>query len=243
MSNNRKRYNLSLMSEEAIQQLMNSVVDDDDSEDDKSVNEEDFDSDDEVNMQLAYEDFEEIDHYIDHLYNASAIDLLSSAINISVDEPNESTPPSSEQPSTSSNAMNKTTKQPPRRKRARSPLPQIEEERGYAEEFVGTAFGVDITSVLWKDTKCVRLVSTYAGVKPFCTSTDTCQPPKVTRFDRKKKEYVDIDCPTIVKEYNRHMGGVDLLDGVIGRYHIRLKTKKWAGYSGCQRIYHLPPDS
>ncbi|XP_018797245.1 PREDICTED: uncharacterized protein LOC108974084 [Bactrocera latifrons] len=119
MSNNRKRYNLSLMSEEAIQQLMNSVVDDDDSEDDKSVNEEDFDSDDsaqEVNMQLANEDFEEIDHYIEHLCNASAIDLLSSAINISVDEPNESTPPCSEQPSTSSNAMNITTKQPPRRK-------------------------------------------------------------------------------------------------------------------------------
>ncbi|XP_049306462.1 piggyBac transposable element-derived protein 1-like [Bactrocera dorsalis] len=60
-------------------------------------------------------------------------------------------------------------------------------ERGYAEEFVGTVFGVDITSVLWKDTQCVRLVSTYAGVKPFCTSTDTCQSPIVTRFDRKKK--------------------------------------------------------
>uniref|UniRef100_A0A0K8UMZ4 PiggyBac transposable element-derived protein 3 n=1 Tax=Bactrocera latifrons TaxID=174628 RepID=A0A0K8UMZ4_BACLA len=106
-------------------------------------------------------------------------------------------------------------------------------ERGYAEEFVGTAFGVDITSVLWKDTKYVRLVSTYAGVKPFCTSTDTCQPPKVTRFDRKEKEYVDIDCPTIVKEYNRHMGGVDLMDDLIGRYHIRLKPKKWT-----LRLFH-----
>lgn len=31
-------------------------------------------------------------------------------------------------------------------------------ERGYSEEYVGTVYGVDITSVLWQDNKPVRLL-------------------------------------------------------------------------------------
>ena len=41
------------------------------------------------------------------------------------------------------------------------------------------------------------------------------------------KQRIEVDCPNIVKEYNYHMGGVDLMDGLLGRYHIRMKTKKW----------------
>lgn len=40
-------------------------------------------------------------------------------------------------------------------------------ERGYSEEYVANAFGIDISSVLWQDNKTVRLLSTYVGVKPF----------------------------------------------------------------------------
>ncbi|XP_072386488.1 uncharacterized protein [Diabrotica undecimpunctata] len=40
-----------------------------------------------------------------------------------------------------------------------------------------------------------------------------------------KKRYIDVDCPQIIKEYGSHMGGVDPMDGVIGRNHIRLKTR------------------
>ncbi|XP_072380837.1 uncharacterized protein [Diabrotica undecimpunctata] len=50
-----------------------------------------------------------------------------------------------------------------------------------------------------------------------------------------KKRYIDVDCPQIIKECNRHMGGVDLMDGLIGRYHIRLKTRN----SMLQIFYHL----
>lgn len=100
-------------------------------------------------------------------------------------------------------------------------------ERGYSEEFVGSAHGVEISTVLWKDTKCVRLASTYAGIKPFQTTYDDVQPSKTTRYDRKEKCYVDVECPNIIKEYNAHMGGVDLMDSLMSRYHIRLKTKKW----------------
>lgn len=100
-------------------------------------------------------------------------------------------------------------------------------ERGYSEEYVANAFGIDISSVLWRDNKTVRLLSTYVGVKPFLSRQ--IETPTLTskRWDRKTKQKVDVDCPFIIKEYNRHMGGVDLMDGLIGRYHIRMKTRKW----------------
>lgn len=47
---------------------------------------------------------------------------------------------------------------------------------------------------------------------------------KVARYDRKEGEYVEVPQPRIIKEYNRHMGGVDLMDGLMGRYHIKAKT-------------------
>ncbi|OWR52641.1 hypothetical protein KGM_202606 [Danaus plexippus plexippus] len=114
-------------------------------------------------------------------------------------------------------------------------LQQKKVDRGYSEEFVGTAYGIDISSVLWNDTKTVRLLSTYVGVKPFASKNINKQISKVTRWDRKKKTHYDIDCPQIIKEYNRHMGGVDLMDGLLGRYHIRMKTRKWTN----RIFYHM----
>lgn len=107
-------------------------------------------------------------------------------------------------------------------------------ERGYSEEYVGTAYGVDITSVLWQDNKPVRLLSTYVGVKPFL-SNELRPSSKSIRWDRKIKQQVEVDCPFIIKEYNRHMGGVDLMDGLLGRYHIRMKTNKWTN----RLFFHL----
>lgn len=43
----------------------------------------------------------------------------------------------------------------------------------------------------------------------------------------KSAETQNIPCPAAVKEYNRFMGGVDLLDSFIGRHKILLKSKKW----------------
>lgn len=107
--------------------------------------------------------------------------------------------------------------------------------RGYSEEFVGNAYGIDITSVLWNDTKPVRLLSTYVGVKPLASRNDSVQSQKVRRWDRQKRVYNEIDCPQIIKDYNRHMGGVDLMDGLLGRYRIHMKTRKWSN----RIFYHL----
>lgn len=60
---------------------------------------------------------------------------------------------------------------------------------------------------MWKDNKVV--LSTYCGKHPIYS---------VKRFDKKLKTQIEVDCPFLIKEYNRHMGGVDLLD-----IDIRLK--------------------
>ncbi|XP_047541815.1 uncharacterized protein LOC125074530 [Vanessa atalanta] len=88
--------------------------------------------------------------------------------------------------------------------------------RGFYEENVATVDDIDVSAVVWKDNKPVNLLSTYVGAEPATT---------VTRFDKSKKERVAIPCPKVIKEYNAHMGGVDLLDSFIGRYHITMKSR------------------
>lgn len=52
------------------------------------------------------------------------------------------------------------------------------------------------------------------------------QTAKTPHYDRKQKQFIEMDClSTIIREYNSHMGGVDLMDGLMGRYHIRAKTR------------------
>lgn len=98
------------------------------------------------------------------------------------------------------------------------------EQRGFSIEYTGMAYGVDMITVLWKDNKCVRLASTYVGIERFQRANPDKQVAKAPRFDRKQKKYVEVDCPQIIREYNSHMGGVDLMDGLIGRYHVRVKS-------------------
>lgn len=83
---------------------------------------------------------------------------------------------------------------------------------------------MDVTTVLWKDTKNVRLASTYVGIKSFLTLNPSSQPAKVPRYNRKQKEYIQVDCLQIIREYNAHMGSVDLMDSYMGRNELRIKT-------------------
>lgn len=98
--------------------------------------------------------------------------------------------------------------------------------RGTCQEFISCVDGVDISSVIWKDNKYVTLLSSFVGKQPLS---------KVNRYDRKEKKVVQVDCPSIIREYNKHMGGVDLLDSNMGRYKIFLKSRKWY----LRIFYHL----
>lgn len=98
--------------------------------------------------------------------------------------------------------------------------------RGTYEEQMVDYGGVDMTAISWKDNKQVVLLSTYVGADPVGV---------IERFDKKMKKRVPVTCPKIIREYNAHMGGVDLMDSHLGRYKIRVKTKKWY----LRIFYHL----
>ncbi|GBO98763.1 PiggyBac transposable element-derived protein 1 [Eumeta japonica] len=49
----------------------------------------------------------------------------------------------------------------------------------------------------------------------------------VSTFDKLQKKHITVERLFIVAEYNRHMGGVDLTDCVMGHYKIRLRSKRW----------------
>lgn len=72
--------------------------------------------------------------------------------------------------------------------------------------------------VRWNDNKPVTLISTYVAAEPV---------HKIKRYSKEKKVKVDVECPQIVKDYNKHMGGVDLADMLISLYRTPLKTRRW----------------
>ena len=50
---------------------------------------------------------------------------------------------------------------------------------------------------------------------------------KIKRWDKKTKQYLDIEQPEVIKMYNKSMGGVDKIDQLIAYYRIFIKSKKW----------------
>jgi hypothetical protein len=98
--------------------------------------------------------------------------------------------------------------------------------RGTFIEAVTSIEGIDVAIILWMDNKPVTLMSTFVSQDPL---------EEVQRFDRKKRKVISVKCPQIVKLYNKHMGGADLLDSNTGRLKIKIKSRKWYF-----RIFLLP---
>jgi hypothetical protein len=85
----------------------------------------------------------------------------------------------------------------------------------------------DTIFVRWFDNRAVLMVSTFCGVGE---SDNT-----VSRWDRKRKARIQVPVPDIVIAYNRHMGGVDLVDSLLSYYKICLRSKKWT----TRMFYHF----
>ncbi|XP_060806107.1 piggyBac transposable element-derived protein 3-like [Amyelois transitella] len=98
--------------------------------------------------------------------------------------------------------------------------------RGTYEEQMTEFDGIDLTAVTWKNNKVVTFLSSYVGAEPV---------GQVERFDKANKTRIKISCPHIIKEYNAHMGGVDLMDSFFGRYRIAMRSRKWY----LRILYHL----
>lgn len=84
----------------------------------------------------------------------------------------------------------------------------------------------NIIFLKWFDNKPVHLISSYVGVEPM---------DMVKRWSVKDKKHIQVDRPAIVKEYNEHMGGVDLMDMLVELYRIDIKAKRYY----LRIIFHL----
>lgn len=90
--------------------------------------------------------------------------------------------------------------------------------RGTFEEFETVIDGQKIIIVRWYDNRAVTTASTFAGVQPVAS---------VDRWERTQKRIVQVDCPSSVRTYNKHMGGVDQNDALIAFYRIHIRSKKF----------------
>jgi len=90
--------------------------------------------------------------------------------------------------------------------------------RGSMCEKTTTIDNVKVSAVSWFDNKVVTMVSTYVGSQPTVEKQ---------RFFRSLKMKKMVTCPKAVDVYNQYMGGVDLLDSMLGYYRISLKSRKY----------------
>ena len=72
--------------------------------------------------------------------------------------------------------------------------------------------------VRWNDNSVVTIGSNHQSYTPL---------GKAKRYSRKDKKRIDISQPYMIKMYNEGMGGVYLLDRLLGSYRPQLRSKKW----------------
>lgn len=102
----------------------------------------------------------------------------------------------------------------------------MKKPRGTSEECITVIDDVPITAVQWRDNKIVNIASTFVG---------ELEKNIVKRFDKKLNKKIEVSRPNIIQMYNSNMGGVDLIDSMIARYRIIMRTKKWY----IKIFYHL----
>ena len=92
-----------------------------------------------------------------------------------------------------------------------------EKGRGSTEMKSCKINGSESRVIRWFDNRSTTILTKYEAVQP---STN------VKRWDRKNKVEIQVSCPSAVVTYNKSMGGVDLLDGLLSYYRISVKSKK-----------------
>ena len=89
-------------------------------------------------------------------------------------------------------------------------------QRGQSE----TVYTEDVSIVGWKDNKPVFVMSNTHSARVRTNKSVECW----SRADNAK---IELSQPDSIQVYNQHMGGVDLLDQMVGRYPPNLHTRKW----------------
>ena len=91
-------------------------------------------------------------------------------------------------------------------------------EKQYERGQYSMLYHKDIVAVVWKDNKGVCLVSNIHEVEPTV---------QVKRWSRQEHKYTNVTMPALIDDYNNNMGGVDMIDKMVGAYRIRIRKKKW----------------
>lgn len=98
-------------------------------------------------------------------------------------------------------------------------LPSDKEMKKNGRGSVATSVSKDgIVITKWYDNKAVLTASNFVGVG----ESDVCK-----RWDKTRKEYVQIPRPEAIRRYNSNMGGVDKLDFLLSLYRSYVRSKKW----------------
>jgi hypothetical protein len=102
----------------------------------------------------------------------------------------------------------------------------LKKPRGSSDYCLANINNQEVFATCWRDNKVVTLLSTFVEIDPMS---------KVKRFSKTENKSIEIDCLHIVSVYNKHMGGVDLLDSLLGRQKIKIRSRKWY----LRIFYHL----
>lgn len=74
-----------------------------------------------------------------------------------------------------------------------------------------------VTVVQWKDNRVVTAASNF----------ESCEIKNTSRYCRYSKSKISVPQPKIFGNYNKGMGGVDKLDGLVAVYRTRMRQRKW----------------
>lgn len=73
-------------------------------------------------------------------------------------------------------------------------------------------------AVRLNDNSIVTVMTNVSKICPVFTAK---------RYDGKEKITINAQQPSLIQDYNKNMGGVDLHDNGIANYRIRIKGEKW----------------
>ena len=90
------------------------------------------------------------------------------------------------------------------------------EDKGFSEVVYNEKDGYAVCA--WNDNKRVIVASNFVGASPF---------QNVTRFNKKKKVYEEVQQPEMIRAYNTFMGGVDLADMLASMHTCPFRFHKW----------------